>query len=500
MTGKSALARSIADIFANSSITVVSYFISRSTPLSRKTERLVQTLAYQLAKQDTVIRERLLATLTSDPGILQHNINDQMQRLIVDPLIQEHSTGTKQFVVIIDGLDEAEDVQVLLSEVIEPLALVLLGLSQRIKLIVSSREFGALRMSLFRGKLKNFVDVQSLNEIDEPTVRHDMRMFITAGLGRLRERAGLGPAWPTIAQVDVLADRAGSLFIYAATVLQFLGDVRYSPKTQLERLLDSKLCLLAAASGKESPFSQLDALYREVIFSFFGAVPLSLESDLLRRLRLIIAGVIYAVEPVSVRILSDIFGIPITDIRPIVDGLTTIWLVPQDNDQPLCPYHISFSEFICSPTRCTESLLCIPPVIGHELLGTACVRKMERSLDRDICNLIKHGEPLPRIENYSLGMIDQSMGATLQYACLHGLDTHFRQVMACTDPVQWPDEKPVAKLAKFCKQHLLCWVEVRAILGEGSLDALIRTLHQLTRTMPVCGQAQFDFSTCLTLS
>ena len=492
MAGKSTLARSIADTLTYSSFVLVSYFISRSVALSRRTERLVQTLAYQLAKHDAVICERLLATLRSDPGLLQHSVNDQVQRLLLTPLNSAYSIVGSPLAIIIDGLDEAEDVQTLLSEVIEPLALALVGLSRRTKLIVFSREFDALRVARSRGGLEGAVDTKLLHKIKETTVRSDMRMFIADGLSRLRQRADLGHTWPKIDQVDALTDLAGPMFIYATTVLQFLAEEQYSPRIRLEQFLSSPRQLATSADG--SPFAKLDALYDEVLLSFVGATPTSLDSQLIKRLRMVLAAVVYGSEPMSMRMLSGMLGIDHVDLELIVRGLAAIWITPQDRDEPLLMHHQSFSEFISDAKRCTEACFCVTPVAAHELLATACLRKMARSLRRDICNLIKPGASLPCIADYSLGMVKESVEPVLQYACLHGVDTHVRQFFACQDSLPTLFGQLDEKFAWFCENHLLQWVEVRAVLGEGSLNALIQTLHHWTKPRPVCEQRrQFFF-------
>ena len=483
MTGKSALARSIADTLTHSGIVVVSYFISRSILQSRKIERLVQTLAYQLAKHDPMFCERLLATLKSDPGLLQHSLNDQVQRLLVSPLISVHSTVTSPLAIIIDGLDEAEDVQVLLSELIVPLALVLVGLPRRIKLIVSSRELGALRMARSRGGLEGLVDEQWLHKIEETTVRRDMRTFIADGLGRLAERADLGPAWPPNAQINALTDRAGSLFIYAATVLQFF-EGQPLPNKLLEQLLSSDQ-KHTTASTDGSPFAKLDALYDQVLHTCVGATPLSLESDLIKQLRMLLAGVVYSAEPMSMRMLSGVLGIDLSDLNLMARNLAAIWVVPQDADGLLIVHHLSFSEFIGDAKRCTEACFCVTPAAAHELLATACLHKMNHVLRRDICDLIKPGASLPRIEDYALGLVENCVESTLTYACFHGVDTHLRQCLPGNSSKNALSSALVEHLVKFCDNHLLHWVEVRAVFGQDSLNALIKTLYSWTKSEPV---------------
>ena len=485
MTGKSALARSIADTLTDSGIVVVSYFISRSIPQSRKVERLVQTLAYQLAKHDAMICERLLATITSDPGLLQYSVNDQVQRLLVSPLISAHSRADSPLVLNIDGLDEAEDVQPLLYELIEPLALALVGFPRRVKLIASSREFSALRMARSRGGLEGLFDEQWLHKINETTVRSDIRTYIADGLGRLAERADLGPAWPSNAQMDALAYRAGSLFIYAATVLQFL-EGQPLPKKLLEELLSSDHRLATVASAGGSPFAKLDALYDQVLHTCVGATPLSIESDLIKQLRMVIAGVVYSAEPMSMRMLSSMLGIGLSDLNLIARSLAAIWVVPQEADELLIVHHLSFSEFIGDARRCTEACFCVTPIAAHELLATACLRKMNHGLRRDICDLMKPGASLPCVENYSLGIVESCVEPTLKYACFHGVETHLWQCLADKDSEKAPGDALVEQLVQFCDGHLLHWVEVRAVFGEDSLNALIQTLYSWTRFEPVC--------------
>lgn len=405
-----------------------------------------------------------------------------MKRLLVEPLASVRCAILSPLTIIIDGLDEAGDVPALLSEVIEPVAAALSSIPRPVKVIISSRDFRALHQSRYRGGLEGNVNVHWLHELDEKTVRNDMRRFVADGLSRVRKRAGLSLAWPTDAQVDSLTDRAGSLFIYATTALQFVGDGRYSPETRLKQLLDSDRHLSPTDSSSGPLFSELDALYLEVLLNFVGPTPLSLESDLLQRLRSVLAVIVYAAEPMSTRVLSGIVNIRISDLEPIIHGLAAIWTVPHDNDQQIFLCHLSFSEFISDSTRCTEPGLCVNQVVGHELLATACLRKMNRTLHRDICKLIEPGKPLPCIEAYLPGVIEANVDRALRYACLHGVDTHLRQMGRSEDSAQCLSQILSEDLAEFCSEHLLHWVEVRAVLGEDSLRALIRTLQYWTRS------------------
>jgi hypothetical protein len=73
---------------------------------------------------------------------------------------------------------------------------------------------------------KDFV----LHNTDQSIVQHDISIFLKHELKIIKRKRGLSAEWPDKQVVDLLVQRAGSLFIYATTLCRFIGDSKFSSK------------------------------------------------------------------------------------------------------------------------------------------------------------------------------------------------------------------------------------------------------------------------------
>ncbi|KIK52274.1 hypothetical protein GYMLUDRAFT_180317, partial [Collybiopsis luxurians FD-317 M1] len=67
--------------------------------------------------------------------------------------------------------------------------------------------------------------------------------------------------WPTNGQIEHLVQKASGQFIYPSTVLKFIDDDCAVPADCLAMVLN----LIVPEDGSESPFAELDALYRQIL-------------------------------------------------------------------------------------------------------------------------------------------------------------------------------------------------------------------------------------------
>ena len=104
-TGKSTIAKTIAErLFADGQLGA-SFFCSRDFEDRRNLQIIFPTLAIQLARKYIEFRSIFTRLIRSDPDIAYESLYDQMKKLIVQPL-NESGIST---VIVVDALDECED-------------------------------------------------------------------------------------------------------------------------------------------------------------------------------------------------------------------------------------------------------------------------------------------------------------------------------------------------------------------------------------------------------
>ena len=84
-TGKSAIAKTFAEISFADGILGASFFCSRDSEARSNLKSIFPTLAFQLACRYTKFRERLLQVLSPDTSIKQESLYTQMEKVIVRP-------------------------------------------------------------------------------------------------------------------------------------------------------------------------------------------------------------------------------------------------------------------------------------------------------------------------------------------------------------------------------------------------------------------------------
>ncbi|KDN36339.1 hypothetical protein RSAG8_10906, partial [Rhizoctonia solani AG-8 WAC10335] len=228
-TGKTTIACSLAQALEARGQLGGSFFCSRTSPECRDANRIVPTIAYQLARYSTPFRAALFKILEGDPDIASRNVTSQFDRLLKDPLTESMGKHLGNAVVLIDALDECDSPSAV-KLVLEVLLKFTPGLP--IKFFVTSRPDPRIydRMS----QNAHLQDIMHLHEIEQSIVRADIERYL---------KAELSPLAPQEAQILQLSNLAGNLFIYAATAVRYIqpDDVFVDSEDRLGNILSTQL-------------------------------------------------------------------------------------------------------------------------------------------------------------------------------------------------------------------------------------------------------------------
>ncbi|RXW13852.1 hypothetical protein EST38_g12004 [Candolleomyces aberdarensis] len=378
--GKSALQQTVAERCSGLDILSSTFFFSSTDPTRNTVSAVIPTIAYQLGSNNPVLREAISAAVTKDPLIFEKSLKTQMNKLIVNPIVDLSQEFSKSelaalpYAIFIDGLDECADEQrqAGLLETIDDCLLQNDALPFRI--FIASRPEWAIRSALEdTGYLhQKAYHIQLSDQYDASgDIRSSLRRRFREIGRRSSDPRARSPSWPSEEDIETLVANASGQFIYAATVIKFVSERRSSPVDRLRAVLTWTL------EDRAQPFAALDLLYTNIVSAareaYEAAHP---ERDFLLSFSVcqLLNRHQYAISP-CFRMLTDLEDNAhrslISDLRSLV---TTIKV--QNSNEVLRFYHKSFMDFLESASR-SKSLF-VPTSRAVEFVTVSYVRLIDR--------------------------------------------------------------------------------------------------------------------------
>jgi hypothetical protein len=465
-TGKSAIAKSFCGTMSSRGHLAASFFVSRQSALRSDPHRIVRTLAHELTKLHPMILNSVCEAAQYRPDLTDRPMEEQISLLIVGPLTKYLSlSDAAKIVVVIDALDECSN-----KSVCTQLVRLLTSLLSQcpIKLMVTSRNEKYLQDAF--ASLPH--DYLKLHNLEQSTVSADIRRFFEVSLTRIaRERQISTPDWPSTIDVDRLTEDTGYLFIYAATVVEYVQQSRFDPKEQLADVL----AIAAGSSGNSPDFSPLDVLYRHVLKVATAKDDTRPDGRLVSRVQRLLAILLTVEEPVDVTTLAGLADCTLLLTVTDCEALNTVLRVPenvQESSEPITIFHPSFPEFLRNPQRCDDTHLLVNTPSSNAYLASRSLRVMnERLLRDDICNIRDPDIP----DEELVKRVQQHLASELRYACLYW----YRHLSRCASS---DDELLLRALLAFAEQSVQQWMEALGILAalqsdERSRYSLLERFH-----------------------
>lgn len=281
-TGKSTIPRTVARSLADQELLGASFFT---------------TIAAQLAIKIPGLIIHIAKALDTDPAIPDKAMKEQFEKLLLRPLSTielDPSSNRRKLIIVIDALDECEQerhistILYLLSRSRD-----LKGVSLRI--FVTSRPDLPIRLGFQRIDGDAHQDVV-LHEIPALIIEHDLRAFLLDELARIRHDHSLPPTWPNRADLQTLVEMARPLFIFAATVCRFVGDLYFDPQERLATVLRYQTT---------SQADKLDGTYLPVLNQLLVGRNDSEKDELLKDFRNIVGAIVVLIDPLPTQSLVN---------------------------------------------------------------------------------------------------------------------------------------------------------------------------------------------------
>ncbi|CAE6530672.1 unnamed protein product [Rhizoctonia solani] len=443
-TGKTTIAYSLCEELDASCKLAASFFCSRLLPECRDVNLIIPSIAYQLARSSHPFRFVLSRVLEQDPDVHTRLPHLQFDALISKPLLEIQGTLPDTFVVVVDALDECENKEST-SRILD--VLLTKSLDLPVRFVVSSRPEPEIRDEMEKQNDRAESRVV-LHELDKDIVQADIETYLRSALAQIQ---------PTEAELAILVERAGILFIYAATVVRYIGHDKFhrNPRTRLANILE-----LSGAS--ENKHKEIDELY--VIILRAALDDPSLDNNERGDMRRVLHSVICAQEPLTINALSNLLIMNADRVRAALRPLRSVLHISGANEL-VTTLHASFSDYILDFSR-SKQYYCDSRV-HNQTLSRCCFNLFRDIRQFNICNLessYKSDDEVEGLEERVKSAISMELSYASRYWAVHLHST-----------IGSPDL--ISELEEFLSIRLLVWMEVMSL--KGCVGAMPRAIRQI---------------------
>ncbi|KAJ7726928.1 hypothetical protein B0H16DRAFT_261871 [Mycena metata] len=349
--GKSTILRTLAQQIGQLG---ASFMFNPHHSAERNANTFFCVLAYQLAINIPALRAPISSAVRRNPSVIGDTMDIQLQELILQPC--SRVLLLHPLVLVIDGLDEfAFDVQ---GEILRSLGNAVQNPSSPLRIIIASRQMDH-RLAGIVAQL--FLDGLWRSFYVEPSFV-DVRSYLWTELARIQE---FGPSdtppsqWFSPHVLDFLVNASSGCFLYASTLIKFLGDADFSTTKRLTTVMSFPLDNLS---------SSLDNLYLQILMT----VPMASRQSLLVLLHILTT--------------KDFVDLPLHHIeqllrtkpgrlRRILRRLRAVLNAPTSDNGRIITHHPSFLDFLVDPAR--SGPFCVGGVQRSALLVRRILKALE---------------------------------------------------------------------------------------------------------------------------
>ncbi|KIK23227.1 hypothetical protein PISMIDRAFT_63421, partial [Pisolithus microcarpus 441] len=467
--GKSAIAHTIAAWIKDAGGLGSCFCFARDRLAERREEKLLTTIARDLADRDPAFRRALADVVSKDYSLkTTRDVMQQWKRFILEPLSKINGEIIGNVVVVIDALDESGP-DTSRSRILSLLTSPEAGqLPANFRILLTSRRLPDIEEILSSCQ---HVAVMSLDEVPPVSVEHDIHLFVSDELRRLYLQKIIGPK-----EIDLITQKSDGLFEWARLACEFIKRKR-AGRTPRERF-DDVIALESGGGG-----TLLDETYITILES---AIPRTDRISLAR------------FHSVMQQILTSLIPLPMStlqlmrkhypndedhyDVAVILEFMAPV-LGGINDSSPVRPLHVSFYDFLMDQSRSGVYYISMP---GPYDLAFASLQILCKELQFNICKLessyLSNSE-VPDLHERINKYIPPHLSYSCQFWAKHLQKTAFNSVLANLVGTIVGSEK------------ILFWLEVLSIIGVfgKAVDALVCTATWLLVNASTMVQDEIKF-------
>jgi len=379
-SGKSAVAKSIAERCKLQYWLAATFFFSRTAPGRNNGHTLFPTIVYQLISSHPEVRPAIRIRLWREPTLLKKSIEVVAAELLIGPffswiyIVLSWITGSFFFswafgwvhprLIVIDGLDECDNKKIQ-SHILRAAATATRRIRRPFRILITCRP----EIHIMQTLNDPTFDYSELDLGKRNAIR-DIEHYLNDKFEELKQRHPLAqldsfPAsWPGADNIAKIARHTSGQFVYASVIMAYIESIKSSPVDCLNIILRS-----SPKPDSDKPFASLDALYMH-IFS-------SVEDDLLSRQILGCMTIPRAKDDnlgkyTTPAMIATLLSPVSTDrVFLVLDQLRSV-ISSAGSDTPVQFWHVSISDFLLDEERSKDFFVDIQ--WGHEALARGYLR------------------------------------------------------------------------------------------------------------------------------
>jgi hypothetical protein len=449
-SGKTALAHAIAWRCSDEGLLVSSFFFDRKAGRTSPRD-FVSSLARDLCSRSKEVAERVSLALKAQPSLAQSlSLVQCFRKLVLEPVTHCHIDGP--IVVVIDALDEGDSaglIKILRHDVPK--------LPGNFRIFLTSRPERTILQGLSPDIRPHTIDIHGTANLDDIALYIDHRMKEIALEHELEN-------WPNPDVSEKLKEKAEGLFIWVATVCEYLLRQVSHPDKTLEELLNSM------RESQLPPEKKMDSLYSTILSKCHWD-----DSHFVAGYQDVMGVIVAAEIPLSVDAIQKIHGdnlklrvkAILSPLASLVTGLTRV-------DDRVRMLHDSFREFI---TRRAEVPKHVHAKKNSARLATLCLQTLNETFATTISGtgyLSEHADSPFGIPYLEVDHITEEQWYAARFWLAH--------IVKVAKPV---DPQVVELLRTFLSRHLTTWIEVLISRWPyESLTPIRRWLEVSTSVLP----------------
>ncbi|KIJ34493.1 hypothetical protein M422DRAFT_79509, partial [Sphaerobolus stellatus SS14] len=438
-----------------------SFFCSRQSDIRNNVERILPTIAFQLACRFPPYRQAMVNALkeTSHASFSSKTLQEQAKTLFMDipPTTCEISKKVP-VVVVIDALDECVPSTDTSFSIVSDFLRVILRSNFPFKVLLTSHEELTLDQS-FRSNIGDYATLK-VHDIELAIVKEDIERYLRRQLCAVIQDAD--------EDITALAKKCGKLFIFAFTGVKYIRlPLGLSLMDRRQRLLALINVSPSEPSSKRS--KDIDKLYQRILMDAYEGK----KQSEINRLRMALDTVVCLRQPQSVAVTAALLGKQSADVRTYLGNFSSVLDIPDDDNSLVYIFHASFPDYLLDKSRSHDYHL--DPTEHHAKLASKCLEKMNSLLHRDICKM----ETRKRLNSeVSEDVIRKHIPDDLGYACTFWVSHLDASKLASNGSASITE-----KLKIFVEYHLLNWLECLSLMKELhiAVACLRKTIVYLSR-------------------